>query len=489
MSNNYIDLSDKIKLYEYKNNYIMFNDKLSYDEINLEDFIYIVFERNDKLPFEDKKEDKDYTQGKYNALMVEIGAYKKKIKDKNTDEEKEIECSYHHIITNDLERLDEVKGKKFVVSSPITYIGRTRNSNNSRYCYGLAFDLDGVGEENIKEVIHQMSTNWLPKANIIVNSGNGLHLYYLFEKPIALFENIKYLLKDLKYKLTEIIWNSYTSSLKEKQFQGIFQGFRMPETKTKFNKLVKAFKTEHKYYTVDELNNYIKDPKKRLSKEQLETINKTRYDEKKISLVKAKELYPDWYERRIVKGQQKGSWDIKEDLYNWWLRKCYSEEIREGHRYFTIMALAMYGLKCNISYERLKADAYNLYDTMEAMTYNEDNHFTKEDIDDGLKAYEEKYRTFPRKDIAKLTGVVIEPNKRNGRKQKEHTKIMRAIQDITNPNWREGNGRKNKSHLINLWRLKNPNGNKSKCSRELNIERKTVRKWWDFVESDENFLS
>lgn len=289
MGNNYLNIKDKIKLYEYKNNYIMYNDKLPYDEIGLEDFIYEIFERNNLLPFEDKKENKDYTQGKYNALMVEIGAYKKKVKDKNTNEKKEIECSYHHIITNDLERLDEIIGKKFVVSSPITYIGRTRNSKNSRYCYGLAFDLDGVGERQIQDVIHQMSTNWLPTANIIVNSGNGLHLYYLFEKPIALFENIKYLLKDLKYKLTDIIWNSYTSSLKEKQFQGIFQGFRMPETKTKFNKTVKAFKIKHKYYTVDELNNYIKDTKKRLSKEQLETINKTRYDEKKISLAKAKE--------------------------------------------------------------------------------------------------------------------------------------------------------------------------------------------------------
>lgn len=30
------------------------------------------------------------------------------IKDKKTDEEKEIECSYHHIITNDLKRLEKI---------------------------------------------------------------------------------------------------------------------------------------------------------------------------------------------------------------------------------------------------------------------------------------------------------------------------------------------------------------------------------------------
>ncbi|VWL89619.1 hypothetical protein [Oceanivirga miroungae] len=485
----YKNIDRKIELFNYKNNIIKYNNKVNYEEIGLEEFFIKVFSRNNELPFEDKRvKGEDYTKGKYNAICVEIGAYTKKIKDKG--EEKEVSCSNNYIITNDLEILGDFYDANFVITSPITYIGRTRNSNNSRTCYGLAFDVDGVEKQQIEDILHQMKTGFIPTANIIVNSGNGVHLYYLFDKPISLFENIKYLLKDFKYQLTDIIWNSYTSNIKTKQFQGIFQGFRLPDTKTKFGEKVQAFATNRKYYTVSELNGFIKDPKKRLKEDEIHIIENAIYKRKKLSLKEAKEKYPDWYERRIVKGQKKGTWHIKRDLYDWWLRKCYSEEIREGHRYFTLMALSMYALKCNISEEELLNDAYKLLEKMESLTTNEDNHFTEDDIKDSLAAFKENYRTFPRKDIEKLTGVLIPANKRNGRKQEIHLKGARMLQELDDPNsnWRNKEGRpkgakdkkprKNKKDIIQQWKIKNPNGNKYQCEKELGISRHTVIKWW-----------
>ncbi|MDU4652944.1 MAG: hypothetical protein E6Y25_05900 [Sneathia sanguinegens] len=485
----------KIELFEYKNKMIECNLKIPYEEIDLYKFFDMVFKREEELPFEDKKEkDEDFTTGKYNAICVEIGAYTKKVKDKDTGEEKEVFCSKNHVITKDLERLDEIYDCDFVITSPITYIGRTRNSNNARNCYGLAFDVDGVEEQQIEDILHQMKTGFIPTANIIVNSGNGVHLYYLFEKPISLFENIKYLLKDFKYQLTDIIWNSYTSNIKKKQFQGIFQGFRLPDTKTKFKEKVQAFASDKKYYTVSELNKFIKDPKKRLSEDDILTIENATYKRKRLSLKEAKEKYPDWYERRIVKGEKKGIWHIKRDLYDWWLRKCYSEEIHEGHRYFTLMALSMYALKCDISEEELLKDSYKLLEKMESLTTNEDNHFTEDDIKDSLNAFRENYRTFPRKDIEKLTGVSIPANKRNGRKQEVHLEIARATRDITQKingtNWRENNGRKNKSHIIAIWRLKNPEGTKYACQKQTGLSKNTIKKWWNYTKTiykDENF--
>ena len=35
----------------------------------------------------------------------------------------------------------------------------------------------------------------------------------------------------------------------------------------------------------------------------------------------AKEKYPEWYEKRIVQKQKRGSWTCKRDLYDWWKRK------------------------------------------------------------------------------------------------------------------------------------------------------------------------
>ena len=51
-------------------------------------------------------------------------------------------------------------------------------------------------------------------------------------------------------------------------------------------------------------------------------------DQTVIQLAKAKELYPEWYEKRIVQGEPKqqskkqgGTWVCNEALYEWWKRK------------------------------------------------------------------------------------------------------------------------------------------------------------------------
>ena len=37
----------------------------------------------------------------------------------------------------------------------------------------------------------------------------------------------------------------------------------------------------------------------------------------RLSLAEAKEKYPDWYERRIVKKERRGRWTVKRDLYDY----------------------------------------------------------------------------------------------------------------------------------------------------------------------------
>jgi hypothetical protein len=460
-------MEKRVSLFKRKNE-IINNDELKrFKEVDLEEFVRVIFMRNNVLSFQEKG---NYEPLKYNAICVEING----------------EDSKSWILTKDLEILDELVNKEFVIISPITYIGRNRTSKNARFCYGLAFDIDGVDEKHMVDILYQMRTGHIPEANLIVNSGNGIHLYYLFKEPIALFDNIKILLKDFKYSLTERLWNAYTSKLKEKQFQGIFQGFRIPGTKTKFNETVTVFENiEKEYYNISELNEYVF-PEYKLSDNQIDMINNAKYDDKRITLNQAKEKYPDWYERRIIKGEKRGKWNIKRDLYDWWVRKLNTNEVKEGHRYFCLMSLAMYAIKCNIKYEELKKDAYNFLKPFENMTKTEDNHFTAEDIEDSLKAFLENYSTFPRKDIEKLTGIRIDPNKRNGRKRKEHIKIMNFIREEINQNknWNKiGNGRKKgsgeKKEIVKSWKLKNPGKRKIDCYNETKISRPTIDKWWD----------
>src|SRR5699024_244105 len=99
--------------------------------------------------------------------------------------------------------------------------------------------------------------------------------------------------------------------------------------------------------------------------------------------------------------------------------------------------------------------------------------------------FNEDYVTFPRDDIAKLSGLTMPVNKRNWRKQSEHIKLMNLIRDEINgnKNWRNKDGRPKGSGTAQArvyeWRQQHPEGRKADCHRETGLDPKTIRKWWD----------
>ena len=136
----------------------------------------------------------------------------------------------------------------------------------------------------------------------------------------------------------------------------------------------------------------------------------------RLSLDEAKEKYPDWYERRIIKKERRGRWTVKRDLYDWWLHRI-ADEIRVGHRFYGIMTLAIYAKKCGIDEDELRRDAFALLQPYDDMSVEDINRFTKDDVVCALEMFNEDYVTFPRDDIAKISGLTMPVNKRNWRKQ------------------------------------------------------------------------
>ena len=490
-----IDNTD-IQLFNLKNELIRGDTYLNVPhEINLYSFFDLVFCReggkgSDEKAFEDRlcPEYCSWAEGKpyedqqpfvYNALLCGI-------KGKRGE---------HHVVINDDYSYHRfVERHPFCITSPISYIGKTRKAQNARYLFALTFDLDGVGLDQIHDLNHQIGINFLPQPSIVVNSGHGLHLYYLLKKPIALFQDAVTLLQKLKHALTDVIWNLYTSDHKTKQFQGIYQGFRVPGSKTKLGTTVTAFTSDKapKYWTCSELNKYIRDPEERLSPAELNRLDKGIFDPKRLTKKRAKELYPEWYERVIVRGDKtRHYWTANRGLYDWWLKKLRHKDTRvtTGHRYFCLLALACFGVKCQIPKDEVERDLFSFVDEFDAITDKEDNHFTVKDAEDAFKAYKADYCTFPRHVIERLTNIRIDQCRRNGRKRKDHLKGARALQAVYNPNWRNKDGRPKgstisaensiKAKKIAEWRESNPEGNKSACARSLGFSRPTVHKWWN----------
>ena len=80
-----------------------------------------------------------------------------------------------------------------------------------------------------------------------------------------------------------------------------------------------------------------------------------------------------------------------------------------------------------------------------------DAPFTEEDCKSALECFDEKYVTFPRADIEKITGIQIPQNKRNGRKQQQHIKMVNAMRimkrDMLGVDEYKNNGRPDKAEL------------------------------------------
>lgn len=405
-----------------------------------------------------------YEDGKYNGIAVAIAKGENHVK--------------RMTVTDDLDAIEDMAASNdFCLMSPISYAGKSRKSANARFMYALAIDLDGI--RTLKqwdffmqqvEFGHEMlSFVWgLPRPTYLVSSGTGVHIYYVFEKPVPLFPNIVEQLEKLKKRLTWQAWTQGASSLHDNvQYESLFQGFRVVGTITKTGGRCKAFCVGEKV-TVEYLNRFVPD--------EYRVIDFAYKSE--LTLAQAKNKYPEWYEKRIVQKTPKGRWVCKRDLYDWWIRMLIGGA-EQGHRYWCIMTLATYAMKCGISRDELEEDAYGLIPLLNSRG----DAFTEDDVLHALEAFTDSYITYPIETIVNRTGIPIERNKRNYRKQTVHLRIARATLEIMN----EDNGKSlqgrpkgsgEKSKIVEEWQWQHPDGKKIDCHRDTGLSRVTIDKWW-----------
>ena len=427
----------------------------NFDEVHYMDFYRDVF------PEGSFEECGVFEDGKYNGIAVAIEKGSKRAK--------------RMTITDDLDVIGDMAGTDdFCLMSPISYAGKSRKSSNARFMYALAIDLDGIEErkqweffmEQIERGHEMLKFVWgLPRPTYLVSSGTGIHLYYVFKQPIPMFKNIVEELEKLKRRLTWQAWTQGASSLHDKvQYESLFQGFRVVGTITKDGGRCRAFSVGEKV-TVEYLNKFVP--------EEYRAENFAYKSD--LRLEDAKKKYPEWYQRRVVEKRPKNTWTCKKALYDWWIKKLLGGA-EQGHRYWCIMTLATYAQKCGVPRETLEEDAYGLIPFMNT----KGDEFTEDDVLHALEAYTDSYITYPIDTIVWRTGIQIEKNKRNFRKQALHLERARAVQNIDYPcgEWRNKEGRPDKLSVVAEWRSEHPEGTKAECIRETGLSKKTVYRWW-----------
>lgn len=438
-----------------------------YPEVGGYDFYNFLFPDNEK-------------QGELSAKYSKPNAIYLYEDEKDKDSKRRLRRRLMLADTWEQDYMEYVEQNPLALCSGLTYRGRANRIQSAQRMNALVFDLDGVGDYEIRNLFLRFGKSaqtirTLPMPTFLVASGAGLHVYYVFEEPIDLYPNIKLQLKALKYDLTFRMWEyKSTSTKKEIQYQSINQSFRMVGSiNGKYGTEIKAFRIGDKV-TLDYLNEYAK-PENRVD------INKP-FRPTQMTRAEAKEAYPEWYQRVVVEKKRRlKKWDIKSKqgyaLYEWWLRHI--DEIKGGHRYYFMMCLVIYACKCDVPREKLKADLYKAYE--ELKTIEHDNPLTEEDIRSALETYDKEYYNFTIADIEKLTDIRIERNKRNGRKQKDHIKRITLLRDNDYPNgeWRNKNGRPSAERKVEEFMRENPKATKAEVIRGTGLSKPTVYKHYE----------
>ena len=378
----------------------------------------------------------------------------------------------------------------FALTTMCTYVGRRRTAKNAYHLNGFIIDLDGVGMEELQSFWgHVYYLDDIPCPTAVVNSGHGLHIYYVFENPVPLYPRVIRHMQGLKKGLTEVVWQKETSqiSVKDRQYQGIYQTFRMVGSRSKLGSgkardkyVLRGYLTGGKV-TIAQLNRYV-DTEYR-APEDPDYSSWLYADENHHTLEECKELYPEWYQRRIVEGREPEQWVCNRGLYDWWLAKIQEgRNARDGNRYHCISMLYVYGIKCQIPKEFVDADAYSLVEPFNDLTVRKDNEFTEDDVKAASKFYDPAYVKMSRFGISLRTGIEITPSiRRNGLSQKQHLYLARRRKEdmkALDIPMKGKDGRPSKEVQVKAWRKEHPGGTKTDCLRDTGLSYPTIRKWW-----------
>lgn len=417
----------------------------------------------------------DYRSGEYAAIAVELlpdGVDKQgnpKFKGQRTTITQGQQELYDLIDSSD----------NFCMMSAVSYAGKQRTNKNARYLFALVIEIDDInGESGINELIYswQRKAMTMPQPTYIVCSGTGLHLYYVFERPVPLFAHIIEQMSQAKKYFTERLWNKYVTTAHEKiQYESVNQPFRCVGTRCKDNSsCAMAFQTGEKI-TLEYLNKLLP------ANLRVDAVYKS-----KLTLAAAKERYPVWYQRRIVEKKERGHWTRHEGIYHNWIKKVRSGAV-VGKRYNCLENLCSLAVQCNIAPEQVEQDCRELAEHLETLTVDEKNHFTEYDILCALKTYHERSDGAYRRKIeyvANKTGITLIPNKRNGRKRSVHVQLMNRMRsfgvemgECTNGGRPIGSG--TADQRVAAYRSEHPDASVTEVARALGISRTTAYKWWD----------
>lgn len=352
-------------------------------------------------------------------------------------------------------------GRNDVLIGGCSYFNNWISKKSAKDIYTFIVDYDnaysGVLLKALQDDWKSANGEAFAKPTYIVNSGTGLHLYFVLSEPIPNYHSMTEQL-DKVYRALAIQQSRRVYVKRQVQWFG--QDFRMAGGLNKYEWENTIFRVGEKW-DIDELARAVGIP----------DIHFIRYGEKR------KKKPQQQKQKKKVNRQ---GWKTNRAFYDYSLNAC-REKTKEGNRYTSMCALSVIAWKCGVSQEELEEDLLSLLPS-----YNKGatRQVKEKEVYSALKMYNEKAMLTQRQSLEHWQGWEYKPIKRNGRKQEQHLQFARGIKNLKKQMGEEVNegrpkGKSEQSKKIEEWRKANPNGTKAQCIRETGISKPTVYRWWE----------
>lgn len=361
-----------------------------------------------------------------------------------------------HIVPMPLDlAIEQAAGRNDMLMGACTYFNNWVSKRSARDVYGFIIDADNFYSGTLQNA---MLRSWrtandepMPMPTYIVNSGTGLHLYYLFTEPVPNYKRSTETI-DKIYRALAIQQTTKRVFLR-RSVQWFGQDFRMAGGLNKYGWINSAYRVGAKW-DIDELARAV----------GLKGVHVQRYAEPRPA-------------RKTITHREKPrrqGWRSNPAFYAFALEGC-RNNTHEGNRYTSMCALAVIAWKCNVPMWQLEKDLKSLLPV-----YNKGaQRIVKEsEVRSALKMYNERAMLTQRATLESWQGWEYKPTKRNGRKRKVHLARARAVQNTDYPSGEWRHVQESKEKAVQEWRQANPDGSKADCIRETGLSKPTVYKWW-----------
>ena len=308
----------------------------------------------------------------------------------------------------------EKTGKAFDTESLLLHYAQFRNdvyiplatfyrghykTSTLKELFAFVVDLDGMTPLGLNTFLKYTLRGIELKPNYIVNSGKGVHLYYVLKEPFQVYRKYLSNLKEINSSLQSKMTTGKNNYVVDKH--SIIQSYRMVGTYTKFDQTVSAYKIQEKHYNISELASFA-------------NVNLGSKSNKKRSEVS----------EQMAKGNIEIFPNAKSGFYDYMGARIF-HEVDYGTRYMSMFALAVVAWKARIPRSRLEEDLWELQAFWnESRSCHE--RISDKEIEKALKGYNTKSTLVTSKKLEEWTGFEFKRAKRNGRKRQEHLGIISA---------------------------------------------------------------